>query len=134
MNKVMLLGRLTKDVDCRVAAGKNGDMTISRYTLAVDRKGEGTDFLPCVCFGKTADFAQKYLTKGMRILVEGRIQTGSYEKDGRKVYTTDIVVENHYFCESKREEKPADPVDDFMMNIPEDIIDEMPFGRKGAEE
>jgi single-strand DNA-binding protein len=70
----------------------------------------------------------------MRILVEGRIQTGSYEKDGRKVYTTDIVVENHYFCESKREEKPADPVDDFMTKIPEDIIDEMPFGRKGAEE
>lgn len=132
MNKAIIQGRLTKDVECRVAAGKNGDMTISRYTLAVDRKGEGTDFLPCVCFGKVADFAQKYLTKGMRILVEGRIQTGSYEKDGRKVYTTDIVVENHYFCESRKAEKQEDHVDDFM-NIPEDIIEEMPFGRKGAE-
>lgn len=105
------------------------DMTISRYTLAVDRRGgKDADFISCVCFGKTADFAQKYLSKGTKIAIEGRIQTGSYEKDGRKVYTTDVVVENHYFCESKREEREQAAADDFL-NIPDDIAEEMPFGK-----
>ena len=133
MNRCVLIGRLTRDVECRVAAGKDGDMTIAHYTIAVDRRGgKEADFISCVCFGKTADFAQKYLVKGMKIAVEGRIQTGSYEKDGRKVYTTDVVVENHEFCESKREDKPDEKMsaDDFMC-IPDNIREEMPFGKGG---
>lgn len=133
LNKVILIGRLCKDVENRIAAGKDGDLSISRYTLAVDRKGkkDETDFINCVCFGKTADFASKYLIKGMKVAIEGRIQTGKYEKDGRTVYTTDVVVENHEFCEGKKadaETKQAD-VDDFM-NVPLDAEDEMPFARK----
>lgn len=101
MNKCVLCGRLTKDPEVR----SSGDTLVARYSLAVDRKyskDKETDFINCVCFGKTAEFAEKYLHKGMKILVVGRIQTGSYtDKDGRKVYTTDVVVEEHEFCESK---------------------------------
>ena len=101
LNKVFLCGRLTKDAEVR----SSGDTLVARYSLAVDRKyskDNETDFLNCVCFGKTAEFAEKYLHKGMKIIVVGRIQTGSYtNKDGQKVYTTDIVVEEHEFCESK---------------------------------
>ena len=105
MNKVILIGRLTSDPEIRNASGK----TVARYRLAVDRqfKQEGqpeADFLTCVAFGKGGEFAEKYLTKGTKIAVEGRIQTGSYTKDdGSKVYTTDIIVERHEFCESKKD-------------------------------
>lgn len=103
MNVVILIGRLTRDPDIR--AGENG--MVARYTLAVDRgyKRDGepdADFLNCKAFGKSAEFADKYLHKGIKIAVEGRIQTGSYtNKDGNKVYTTDIIVNHHEFCESR---------------------------------
>lgn len=106
MNKVILMGRLTRDPEIRVSNGANST-TVARYTLAVDRriKREGeqnTDFISCVAFGKTAEFAEKYLRQGTKVLIVGRIQTGSYtNKDGNKVYTTDIVIEECEFCESK---------------------------------
>ena len=102
LNKVLLMGRLTKDPDVRYAQNENSTC-VARYSLAVDRRGKEkeTDFINCVAFGKAGEFAEKYLKKGTKILVSGRIQTGSYEKDGKKVYTTDVVVEEHYFCESK---------------------------------
>lgn len=102
MNKVILMGRLTKDPDVRYAQNENSTC-VARYSLAVDRRGKEkeADFINCVAFGKSGEFAEKYLKKGTKILVSGRIQTGSYEKDGKKVYTTDVVVEEHYFCESK---------------------------------
>lgn len=118
LNKWCGCGRLTKDVDFRA-----GDNPIGKFTLAIDRKysksdDKQTDFISCVSFGKTAEFAQKYLTKGTKVIVVGRIQTGSYEKDGRKTYTTDIIVEEVEFAESKHTEsdstnsKPDD--DNFM--------------------
>ena len=104
MNKVILMGRLTKDPDVRYTQGQE-PMCIARYTLAVDRNGNnGTsaDFIPCVCFGKAAEFAEKYLIKGTKMAVTGRIQTGSYtNRDGVKVYTTEVVVEDQEFAESK---------------------------------
>ena len=106
MNKVILIGRLTRDPEVRYTQG-NEPMCIARYTLAVDRKykkeGEqDADFISCVAFGKNGEFAEKYLHKGMKIAATGRIQTGSYtNKDNQKVYTTDIVVEEHEFVESK---------------------------------
>ena len=108
MNKVILMGRLTRDPDIRAATGEN-TMTIARYTLAVDRRtrktdtGEPTaDFISCVAFGKAAEFAEKYFHQGMRALITGRIQTGSYtNKDGQKVYTTDVIVEEQEFADSK---------------------------------
>lgn len=96
MNVVVLAGRLTKDPEVYT-----GTTTVAKYTLAVDKRNDDTDYISCVAFGKGAEFAQKYLHKGMKIIVEGHIQTGSYEKDGRKVYTTDVVVENHEFAEKK---------------------------------
>ena len=110
MNKVVLAGRLTKDPDVRYS----GETCITRYTLAVDRRkgrndGQTADFIPCVCFGKTAEFAEKYLRKGTKMIVAGRIQTGSYEKDGRKVYTTEVVIEDQEFAESKKNDSAADP-------------------------
>lgn len=109
MNKVMLIGRLTKDPDIRYA--NNDDQTcIARYTLAVQRNKDEADFISCVAFGGSGEFAEKYLKQGMRIGVVGHIQTGSYEnKDKKKVYTTDVVVESHEFCESKREEEDDKP-------------------------
>ena len=106
MNKVILMGRLTRDPEVRYSAGDNS-MAIARYTLAVDRRfrrdGEATaDFINCVSFGKTAEFAEKYYRQGTKVLVTGRIQTGSYtNRDGQKVYTTDVVVEEQEFAESK---------------------------------
>ena len=98
MNIVLLIGRLTKDAEIR-----EGDTKVAKYTLAVDRIKEGTDFINCVAFGKQADFAEKYLAKGTKVAIEGRIQTGSYKnKDGKTVYTTDIVVERHEFVERKK--------------------------------
>lgn len=104
MNKVILIGRLTAEPEIRQT---QTGTAVSRYRLAVDRpkkqNGEQeTDFLSCVCFGKSADFATKYLHKGMKIAIEGRIQTGSYEKDGVKHYSTDIFVDRHEFCESRQ--------------------------------
>lgn len=120
MNKVFLCGRLTKDPEIKDA---NGTM-VGKYTLAVDRKysksdDKQTDFLNCVTFGKTAEFAEKYLKKGTKILIVGRIQTGSYEKDGHKFYTTDIVVEEHEFVESKAKEETKDEFMKFEGNSAE---------------
>lgn len=121
MNKVILTGRLTKDPEVRYSQGENATC-VARYTLASDRKyskadDKQTDFINCVAFGKSGEFAEKYLKKGIKILVVGRIQTGSYEKDGKKVYTTDVVVEEHEFCESKNSgsgETPAAGDGEFM--------------------
>ena len=107
MNKVIEIGRLTKDPEVRYSNGANGSTAVARYTLAVDRKfkQEGqpsADFINCIAFGKLGEFAEKYLHKGVKIAIVGRIQTGSYtNKDGQKVYTTDVVVEEQEFCESK---------------------------------
>lgn len=104
MNKVNLIGRLTHDPEIKSTASGTA---VARYSLAVERRykkdeEQTADFINCVCFGNTAEFVGKYLTKGMKIAVSGRIQTGSYTKDdGQKVYTTDVVVEEHYFCESR---------------------------------
>ena len=106
MNHVTLIGRLTKNPDIRWTQGQE-PMCIARYTLAVDRGGKATngekqaDFISCIAFGKSAEFADKYLQQGVKIAIEGRIQTGSYtNKDGQKVYTTDVVINRHEFCES----------------------------------
>lgn len=123
MNHVTLIGRLTKDPDAR--ATQDGK-AVTKYTLAVNRVGEGADFLPCVTFGKAAEFAAKYLHKGIKIAVTGRIQTGSYtNKDGQKVNSTNIIVDSHEFCESKGA-APA-PDSDGFMNIPDDVPDGLPF-------
>ena len=106
MNRVILMGRLTRDPEYRQAP-QDGASSVARYTLAVDRKfsknGEqGTDFISCVTFGRNADFAEKYLKQGMKIAVTGRIQTGSYTgRDGKKVYTTDVVIEDHEFAQNR---------------------------------
>lgn len=131
MNKVILIGRLVKEPEVRYA----GETAVARYTLAVDRKykkeGEPTaDFVSCVAFGKNGEFVEKYLNKGMKIAVTGRIQTGSYtNKDGQKVYTTDVVAEEHDFCESKgqAEAKPQANAGDDFMSIPDGFEAELPF-------
>jgi single-strand DNA-binding protein len=150
MNKVFLMGRLTRDPDIRYSQGEKATC-IARYTLAVDRrfKREGeqnADFISCVAFGKSGEFVEKYLHKGIKIAIAGRIQTGSYEKDGQRVYTTDVVVEEHEFAESKSSAssgagntyagtatapaaRPAEgPAGyDGFMNIPDGIDEELPF-------
>lgn len=112
MNKVIIIGRLTRDPEVRVSEGRE-NMTVTRYTLAVDRRfnRDEADFILCVVFGKSAEFAEEYFFKGMKVAVEGRIQTGSYtNKDGVKVYTTEVIVENQEFVESKQAEpKPEKP-------------------------
>ena len=141
MNKVILMGRLTRDPEVRYSQGENA-MAVARYTLAVDRRqsrnnqnGEATaDFIQCVAFGRSGEFAERYFRKGMKVLVTGRIQTGSYtNKDGQKVYTTDVVTENIEFAESRgnSRQQSNEPQDcysgDGFINIPEGIEDEMPF-------
>lgn len=138
MNKIILMGRLTKDPEVRYSQGEK-PMAIARYTLAVERKfkrdGEPTaDFINCIAFGKNGEFAEKYLHKGIKILVEGRIQTGNYtNKDGVKVYTTDVVVESFEFAESKNANQSERPQpmpqtdSDGFMNIPDGIDSELPF-------
>ena len=136
MNKVILMGRLTKDPDVRYG-GQQNDKAVAKFSLAVDRKfkREGdeqtADFISCVAFGKTAEFLEKYAGKGTKFLIEGRIQTGSYtNKDNNKVYTTDVVVENVEFAESKKSENSnpePQPDDDGFMNIPDDIDEDLPF-------
>lgn len=134
MNKVVLIGRLAKDVDTRYSQNAEGVLAVSRYTLAVDRKGKdaGADFISCVAFGKQGEFAEKYLHKGMKIAVEGRIQTGNYtdKETGKKVYTTDIVVENHEFCESKQSDNDAPEKENSVngwLNIPDGVDEDLPF-------
>lgn len=140
MNKVILMGRLTRDPEVRYSQG-DGSMAIARYSLAVDRrfKKDGdeqtADFINCVAFGKTAEFAEKYFHKGIKIAVVGRIQTGSYtNKDGQKVYTTDVVVEEQEFAESKGSALPENNQgtntssgSDSFMDIPDGIDEELPF-------
>lgn len=145
MNKVILMGRLTRDPEIRYSQGENST-AVAHYTLAVDRRykrqGEEqtADFIRCATFGKNAEFAEKYLRQGTKICISGRIQTGSYtNKDGQKVFTTDVVVEEHDFAESKRaaeqngnstsgnipEPMPAGA--DGFMYVPDELGDELPF-------
>ena len=151
MNKVILMGRLTRDPDVRYSAGENST-AVARYTLAVDRRfhrdGDATaDFISCVAFGRQAEFAEKYLRQGTKIAITGRIQTGSYtNREGQKVYTTDVVVEEQEFAESKnaggnnggysapQHNNPAPSANtsdlgsaDGFMNIPDGIDEELPF-------
>ena len=138
MNKVIEIGRLTKDPEIRYSQGAN-TTCVARYTLAVDRKfkqeGQPTaDFINCIAFGKLGEFAEKYLHKGVKITVVGRIQTGSYtNKDGQKIYTTDVVVEEQEFCESKSSNQPQgndrpQASSDGFMSIPDNLEDEgLPF-------
>lgn len=132
MNKWTGIGRLTKNPEVRYTSRQDGTQTcIARFTLAVDRriKQEGqqnADFISCVAFGKQGEFAEKYLKQGIKIGVCGRIQTGSYtNKDGQKVYTTDVVVEEQEFAESKKEDAP--PASNDFVNIPEGIENDLPF-------
>ncbi len=157
MNKVILMGRLTRDPEVRYTQGEN-QMAIARYTLAVDRRfnrsngnDENTaDFIPCVAFNKAGEFAEKYFRKGTKIAVSGRIQTGSYtNKDGVKVYTTEVIVDDQEFAESKNSSGNSDggygnsnygnsyggnsqsaapmAAGDGFMNIPDGIDEELPF-------
>ena len=147
MNKVILMGRLTRDPEVRYSQGENA-MAIARYTLAVDRRfnrnndEQTADFISCVAFGRSGEFAEKYFHKGTKIAVTGRIQTGSYtNKDGVKVYTTDVVVEDQEFAESKsasqqagneyapagRTESAPMAAGDGFMNIPDGIDEELPY-------
>ena len=137
MNKVIEIGRLTKDPEIRYSQGAN-TTCVARYTLAVDRqfKQEGqptADFINCIAFGKLGEFAEKYLHKGVKIAVTGRIQTGSYKnKDGNTVYTTDVVVEEQEFAESKSQQsssqqQPTPSNDNSWLNIPDGVEDSLPF-------
>lgn len=135
MNKVILMGRLTKDVETRYTQDQN-PMAISRYTLAVDRRGkkdgeQTADFINIVAFGKSGEFAEKWLQKGTKVVISGRIQTGSYtNKDGVKVYTTEVVAEDQEFAESKGTSEKSEPKQDEFMNIPEGLDeDDLPFTR-----
>ncbi len=138
MNSVQLVGRFTRDPEVRYT---DGGLSIARFTLAIDRRfkqegGPSADFIRCVAFGKTAEFIEKYFHQGMRIGLNGRIQTGSYtNQEGTTVYTTDVVAENVEFVESKRsqddglsggQQMPAAGEDGFM-NIPDGLDEELPF-------
>ena len=135
MNSVVLMGRLTKEPEVRTT---QSGLTVAKYTLAVDRRfkkdGEPTaDFIRCVAFGKGAEFAEKWLSKGIKIAISGRIQTGSYQdKDGKTVYTTDVIIDSQEFAESKssndanRPEAP-DPGDDDFITVDGSLDDELPF-------
>ena len=139
MNKVILMGRLTRDPDVRYSRQDN--KVIARYNLAVDRRGKDkqADFISCVAFGKSGEFTEKYLHKGTKIIITGRIQTGSYTKqDGTKVYTTDVVVEDQEFAESKgasgqteqnstAQNAAIDPNFNDFMSLPDDIDEILPF-------
>ena len=135
MNKVLLIGRLTRDPEIRYS---QNNTAIARYTLAVDRMTRNTeqsaDFIRCVAFAKTAEFAQTYFHKGIKIAITGRIQTGSYtDQEGKTVYTTDIVVENQEFCESRSASsaapsaQPSPSHASQFMDIPDGIDEELPF-------
>ncbi len=147
MNKVILMGRLTRDPEIRYSQSGDSPLAIARYTLAVDRRykrdGEPTaDFINCVAFGRQAEHVEKYYHQGLKVTISGRIQTGSYtNKDGVKVYTTEVVVEEQEFAESKAASdenragrsgstptpEPSSDVSDGFMNIPDGIDEELPF-------
>ena len=146
MNKVVLMGRLTRDPDVRYTQGDR-PLAVARYTLAVNRRFKrdnepDADFINCVAFGRAGEFAERYLKKGTKIVVSGRIQTGSYtNKEGMRVYTTDVVIEEQDFAESKAaaaqnmaadmpmpsEPKPRAAASDGFMNIPDGLEEELPF-------
>ena len=144
MNKVILMGRLTRDPEIRYTQASE-PLAIARYTLAVDRRfqrkdnsgnEQNADFISCIAFGKNAEFAEKYLHQGTKIIVEGRWQTGNYtNKDGQKVYTNDCVVERHEFCESRANQQNnsngimgGNTNSDSFMSIPDGVADEgLPF-------
>ena len=151
MNRVILMGRLTRDPEIRYSQGERS-MTIAKYTLAVDRRGrrnqdndQSADFINCVAFDRAGEFAEKYFRQGMRVLVSGRIQTGNYvNKDGQKVYTTDVILDDQEFADSKsaasnmgsgyaqsdpsQRPVPDSAIGDGFMNIPDDVEDEgLPF-------
>ncbi|TAH65513.1 MAG: single-stranded DNA-binding protein [Anaerolineaceae bacterium] len=147
MNKVILIGRLTRDPNMRYSQGESST-AVARYTLAVDRRfkrasdNQDADFIGCVSFGKTAEFVEKYFRQGMKMVAVGRIQTGSYtNNEGQKVYTTDVVVEEVEFAESKSNNpnsgnndyqrdfspEPSSAMGDGFMNIPDGIDEELPF-------
>lgn len=130
MNKVILLGRLTRDPETAYSKGEESKLIV-RYTLAVDRKinHKAADFIPCVAFGRMGEFAEKHFFQGMRVLISGRIQTGSYiNKDGKKVYTTTIIVEEQNFADGKQElPVPAPEDENGFMRIPDGIDEELPF-------
>lgn len=142
MNSVILSGRLTRDPDIYYSQTADGQRTSARYTLAVDRiyskENQQADFINCVEFGKLAEFAEKYFHKGIKLIIRGRIQTGSYtNREGVKVYTTDVIVESHEFAESKKasEQNSNAPISndvpavgsDGFMNIPDGLDEELPF-------
>ena len=151
MNKVILMGRLTRDPEVRYSQGGENSLAIARYTLAVDRRfkrngdDQTADFIGCVAFGRNAEFAEKYFRQGLKVVVTGRIQTGSYtNKDGQKVYTTDVFIEEQEFAESKSNQgnnsssaasvakptpnpNPSAPDDNGFMNIPDGLDEELPF-------
>ena len=146
MNKVILMGRLTRNPEVRYTTGHD-PLCIARYTLAVDRRfrkeGEATaDFISCVAFGRPGEFAEQYFKQGMKVAISGRIQTGSYtDRDGKKIYTTEVVIEEQEFAESKSSQnpphsgnpernapQPKPEVDESgFMNIPEGLEEELPF-------
>ena len=154
MNKVILMGRLARDPEVRYTQGEQA-MAVARYTLAVDRRGKNqensADFIQCVAFGKAGEFAERYLHKGTKIVLTGRIQTGSYtNKEGQRIYTTDVVAEDQEFAESKAASDrnssdfaannnygggyqqsgrpvPSQAPSDGFMNIPDGIDEELPF-------
>lgn len=142
MNRAILMGRLTRDPEVRYTSGERS-MAVARYTLACDRRGRNNsgeqqtaDFINIVAFDKAGEFAERYFRQGMRVLVSGRIQTGSYtNKEGQKVYTTDIVVDSQEFADSKgagsgssSSAAPSFSVGDGFMNIPDGVEDEgLPF-------
>ena len=137
MNKVILMGRLTRDPDIRYTQGSQ-PMAIARYTLAVDRRvgkdnSQSADFIACVAFDRAAEFAEKYLHQGTKVVITGRIQTGSYtNRTGQKVYTTDVVIEEQEFAESKNSQAGGngggyENSGDGFMNIPDGIDEEIPF-------
>lgn len=142
MNKVILMGRLTRDPEVRYSQSAE-PLAIARYTLAVDRRGrrdasgneQTADFIPCVAFGKAGEFVEKYFRQGLKIVISGRIQTGSYtNKDGIRVYTTEVIVEEQDFAESKRSSdnsgdssSPGSSADNGFMSIPEGIENDLPF-------
>lgn len=144
MNKVILMGRLTRDPEVRYSQGETS-MAVARYTLAVDRRGrrdgeQSADFISCVAFGKAGEWAEKWLRKGIKIAIIGRIQTGSYtNREGQKVYTTDVVIEEQEFAESRaasegnsqsqqrQQSQQEQSAGDGFMNIPYGIDEELPF-------
>ncbi len=141
MNKVILMGRLTRDPNVRYTQANSSQesMCVARYTLAIDRRGakdgqQSADFISCVAFGRAGEFAEKYFRQGMKVAVTGRIQTGSYtNRDGQKVYTTDVVIEEQEFAESKKASEQQEgnsgytDAGDGFMNIPDGIEEELPF-------